>query len=461
MTANHSTVLYRNMKAVPPMIVRGEGVYLFDAQGRRYLDGSASASVVGIGHGRSEIWRALVEVGDEVSFVYGSTFTHPWQEKLASVIIEMSPPGMSAVYFTSGGSEANESAWKLARQYFVETGKPQKYKAIARWGGYHGVTLAALSLSGRTDWRRLYSPLLLPVTHIAPPYAYRCAYCADAGQCSLACADELERAIVNEGPETVAMFIAEPVIGTSAPAVAASRAYYARIREICDKYDVLFVADEVLCGYGRCGRPFAISEWEVEPDIITLGKAIASGYAPLAAMVVSDKIRRALSDGTGRLVHGLTYSGTPSACCIGLKVHEIMRREGLFSRPASIGRYAKEALDGLARRHEMIGEIRGKGLLLGVELVADRRSRAPFERSLEVARRVVDGMRARNIIIAAGISSGGFGGDQIQISPPFIISEAEIDELVGGLDEVLTEVAGSLAAQPRRSAGRSMGPRTP
>ena len=323
------------------------------------------------------------------------------------------------------------------------------------------MTLAALSLSGRTDWRRLYSPLLLPVTHIAPPYAYRCAYCAGAGQCSLACADELERAIVNEGPETVAMFIAEPVIGTSAPAVAASRAYYARIREICDRYDVLFVADEVLCGYGRCGRPFAISEWEVEPDIITLGKAIASGYAPLAAMVVSEKIRQGLSGGTGRFVHGLTYSGTPSACFIGLKVHEIMRREGLFTRPASIGRYLKEGLEGLARRHEMIGEIRGKGLLFGIELVADRTSRAPFERSLEVARRVVDGMRARNIIITAGISSGGFGGDQLQISPPFIISEAEIDELVGALDEVLSEVARSLAAQPRRSASRSMSPGTP
>lgn len=452
MMANHSAVLYRNLKVTPPMIVRGDGVYLFDAQGRRYLDGSASASVVGIGHGRSEIWQALVEMGEEVTFVYGSTFTHPWQEKLATAIVELSPPGMSAVYFTSGGSEANESAWKLARQYFVETGKPQKYKAIARWGGYHGVTLAALSLSGRTDWRRLYSPLLLPVTHIAPPYAYRCAYCAGAAQCSIACADELEGAILNEGPETVALFIAEPVIGTSAPAVTPSRAYYARIREICDMYDVLFVADEVLCGYGRCGRPFAISEWEVVPDIITLGKAIASGYAPLAAMVVTEKIRQALTDGTGRFVHGLTYSGTPSACFIGLQVHEIMQREGLFTRATSIGGHLEEELERLAKRHEIIGEVRGRGLLFGIELVADRSSRAPFERSLDVARRVVDGMRARNIIVAAGINNGGLGGDQIQISPPFIITETEIDELVGGLDETLAEVAHFLGGSARASA---------
>jgi adenosylmethionine-8-amino-7-oxononanoate aminotransferase len=439
MTGNRSAVLYRDLKGTPPTIVRGHGVYLFDAQGRRYLDASASASVVGIGHGRSEIWQALAAAGNEVTFVYGSTFTHPWQEKLAAAIVAMAPQNMSAAYFTSGGSEANESALKLARQYFVEIGKPHKHKAIARWGGYHGVTLAALSLSGRTDWRRIYSPLLLPVTHIAPPYAYRCAYCAGAPECTLACADELERAILNEGPETVALFIAEPVIGTSAPAVAAPHAYYLRVREICDKYDVLFVADEVLCGYGRCGRPFAISEWGVEPDVITLGKAIASGYAPLAAMLVSEKIRDGLTRGTGRFVHGLTYSGMPSACFIGLQVHTIMQQEGLFTRAASIGKYLEQRLDRLARQHEIIGQVRGKGLLFGLELVADRKSRVPFDRSADIARRVVEGMRARNVIIAAGIN-GGLPGDQIQISPPFVITETEMDELSGALDEVLTEV---------------------
>ena len=209
---------------------------------------------------------------------------------------------MARVYFASGGSEANEFAWKLARQYFVETGKPQKYKAIARWQGYHGVTLATLSLSGRTDWRRIYSPLLLPVPHIAPPYAYRCAFCAGAGHAASPAPTSSSAPSCTKGPETVAMFFAEPVDRhLGAGGRAASRAYYARVREICDRYDVLFVADEVLCGYGRCGRPFAISEWDVEPDIITLGKAIASGYAPLAAMVVSDKIRQALARRNGPL----------------------------------------------------------------------------------------------------------------------------------------------------------------
>jgi len=441
MIANRSAILYRDLKTVPPTIVRGEGVYFFDRDGRRYLDGSASASVVGIGHGRREIWDALAAAGNEVTFVYGATFTHPWQEQLAAAIIDLAPKNMASVYFTSGGSEANESAWKLARQYFVETGRPHKYKAIARRRGYHGVTLAALSLSGRTDWRRIYSPMLLPVTHIAAPDAYRCALCMDKGGCTSACADELERAILDEGPETVAMFIAEPVSGTSAPGVAPPKDYFARVREICDRYDVLFVADEVLCGYGRCGAPFAIAAWGIEPDMITLGKAIASGYASLAALVVSDKIREGLLQGTGRFVHGLTYAGNPVSCFVGLKVHEIMQREQLFTRAADIGGYMKAGLEKIAARHPMVAAVRGRGLLYGVELAADRHRRTPFEPSFGVARRVVEGMRKRDVIIALGLAGTG---DQIQLSPPFIISEAQVDGLLGALDDTLAEVARSL-----------------
>jgi adenosylmethionine-8-amino-7-oxononanoate aminotransferase len=446
MIANQSAVLYRDLNSVPPTIVRGEGVFLFDSEGRRYLDGTASASVVGIGHGRREIWNALAEQGDKVTFVYGSTFTHPWQEQLASGIIALAPKTMAAVYFTSGGSEANESAWKLARQYFVETGRPQKYKAVARWRGYHGVTLAALSLSGRTDWRRLYSPMLLPVSHISAPDPHRCQLCANTPCCTSACAEELERIILDEGPETVAMFIAEPVSGTSAPGVVPPPAYYRRAREICDKYDVLFVADEILCGYGRCGRPFAIAEWGVEPDLITLGKAIASGYAPLAAMVVSAKIRDGLAEGTGRFVHGLTYSGNPTSCFIGLKVLEIMHREQLFTRATAAGSTLRAGLVALAAKHAMIGEIRGRGLLWGIELVADRGRRTGFDKSAGVACRIVEGMRRRGVVIAQGIA---VSGDQIQLSPPFTISDAEIDLLLGALDETLDEVARSTGPQQR------------
>jgi adenosylmethionine-8-amino-7-oxononanoate aminotransferase len=333
----HSAVFYRDLGNPPPLIVRGSGVYIEDENGRRYLDGSANAGVVAIGHGRTEIFEALARAGHHVDFVYSATFTHRWQEELAAAILALAPASMAGVYFTSGGSEANESAWKRARQYFVERGKASKYKAISRWQSFHGVTLASLSLSGRTSWRQLYSSMLLPVTKIAPPYEYRCALCARAGGCTLACADELERAILLEGPDTVAAFFAEPVIGTSLAGVTPHRDYYRRIREICDAYDVLFVADEVLCGYGRTGRAFAISAWNVVPDIVTLGKALASGYAPLAAMVIAQKVRDVFAEGSGKVVHGLTYSGMPSSCFVGLAVHDIMQREGLFSRAASIG----------------------------------------------------------------------------------------------------------------------------
>ena len=440
---NRSAVFYRDFGEPPPLIVRGQGVYLEDSEGRRHLDGSASASVVGIGHGRREIWEALAAEGDRVTFVYNGSFTHPWQEELARRILDIAPANMARVYFVSGGSEANESAWKLARQYFVEQGKHQKYKAIARWQSYHGVTLATLSLSGRTSWRQIYSPLLLHVPHVSPPYAYRCAFCRGAGDCTSECAEDLERTILLEGPETVAAFFAEPVVGTTAVGLVPPRDYYRRIREICDRYDVLFVADEVLCGYGRTGTPFAISQWDVEPDIITLGKGIGSGYAPLAAMLVSGKIGAVLGRGSGRFVHGLTYSGTPSATFVGLKVHEIMEREGLFTRAQSLGPILREKLEALAERHEIIGDVRGRGLLQGIELVADQKSRRPYSRDAGVTEKVVRHMRSNGVIIAAGVPLANFGrdGDHLQISPPLIVSEDEINIIIDALDAALGDVS--------------------
>jgi adenosylmethionine-8-amino-7-oxononanoate aminotransferase len=443
---NHSAVFYRDVKTAPPTIVRGQGCFLEDSTGRRFLDGSASAGVVGIGHGRSEIWDALAREGDRVTFVYNATFTHPWQEQLAERILAIAPANMAGVYFVSGGSEANESAWKLARQYHVERGRPQKYKAISRWQSYHGVTLATLSLSGRTSWREIYAPLLLDVPHIAPPYDYRERGDRDPEEYSLACADELERAILLEGPDTVAAFFAEPIVGTTVSGLTPHPRYYPRIREICDRYDVLFVADEVLCGYGRAGSPFAIQAWETEPDIITMGKAIGSGYAPLGAMVVSQKIRDVFGAAENAFIHGLTYSGTPAACFVGLQVHDIMLKEGLFTRAAMIGGYLNTRLRALAERHDVIGQIRGRGLLQGVEFVQDRASRQPFPPEAQLTRRIVGHMRENGVLVAAGIARANFGkdGDHIQISPPFTITEAEIDMLVAAFDEALSTVVPAL-----------------
>lgn len=437
-----SAVFYRNLNAAPAKIVRGSGVYLYDEGGRRYLDGNASAGVVGIGHGRREIAEALLEASEQVTFIYGgSGFTHPWQEKLAGILIDRSPSNMRAVYFVSGGSEANESAIKLARQYHVERGNAQKYKLLARWQGYHGVTLATLSLSGRTTWRTIYSPYLLPVTHITPPYAYRSPYAPIDGDPTLAAAEELERAILLEGPETVSAFFAEPVVGPSASGLVPGPKYYQRIREICDKYDVLFVADEVLCGYGRTGKTWAIDHWGVEPDIITAGKMIGSGYAALGAMIVSGKIIDALSAGTGRFVHGFTYSGMPVGCFVGVQVAAVMERENLFERTTEKGERLFAGLRALADRHAMIGEVRGLGLMAGIEFVADRETREPFPVEAKVTERVAGGLRRRGVLVGSGVPGMNYGrdGDHIQITPPLVISETEIDEIVAALDAVLSE----------------------
>jgi adenosylmethionine-8-amino-7-oxononanoate aminotransferase len=439
---NRSAVFYRDLHNPPPVIVRGEGMYIEDASGRRYLDASANAGVVAIGHGRTEIARALAEAGERITFVYNANFTHPWQEELAQAILGLAPANMAGVYFVSGGSEANESAWKLARQYHVERGRPGKYKAISRQQSFHGVTLGALSLSGRPSWRQLYAPMLLPVTQIAAPYRYRCVQCAAAPDCTLDCADQLEQAILREGPDTVAAFFAEPVVGTSATGLVPHPDYYRRIREICDRHDVLFVADEVLCGYGRTGRPFAIGAWNVEPDIITMGKALGSGYAALGAMVVSEKVREAFVEGTGRFVHGLTYSGMPASCFVGLKVFEIMTREGLFNRPAEIGAQLMAGLRALADKHAVIGEVRGRGLLIGLEFVADRTTREPLPESFGFTARLVRALRDRGVLVAAGAPQSNLGrhGDHIQISPPFIITEKEVFDIVESVDSALSDV---------------------
>lgn len=436
---NVSRVFYKDQTRQPPLITHGEGVWLTDETGRRLLDGSSSASVVAIGHGRSEIYEALASAGKSVPFVYSAGFTHRWQEELAAGLIKMAPSPLSSVYFASGGSEAVETAWKLARQYFVETGKPQKYKAIARWQSYHGVTLSALSLSGRTSWRDIYAPLLSPVPHIAPAYEYRCAFCKAAGKCTLACADDLERTILLEGPETVAAFFAEPISGTSIAGVVPDEAYFKRIREICDKYDVLFVADEVLCGYGRTGLPYAITAFDVAPDMLTLGKGIASGYAPLAATLISDRIIDGLRQGSGKFVHGLTYSGTPSATFIGLEVQKIMASENLFHRAAELEPFMRKELERLAEKYEIIGQIRGRGLLFGVEFVADRTHRTPFPISTDVTQKIVSKMRECGVIVAAGVPfcNHGKDGDHIQISPPLISSEAELALIIEALDTAL------------------------
>ena len=442
-----SGVFYRNVRSSLETIVRGQGVYLYDQAGRQYLDAVGGTSVVSIGHGVTEIYEAVGRQAAEITYAFNGSFTTRWQEELAQAILSMAPAGMRKVYFMCSGSEANETAVKMARQYHLHCGKATKHKIIARWQGYHGITLGMLSLSGRPSWRQPFDPYLFESPHIVPPYCFRCPLGKTYPDCGVACADELERCILQEGADTIAAFIAEPVIGTSATGIVPVPEYYKKVREICDRHDILFIADEVLCGYGRTGYPFAIQAWGVLPDIITMGKAISSGYAPLSATLAADKVVDAFARSpSGEFTHGSTHSGNALSCFVGLQVHRYMKQHNLFDRPAQIGAYLHERLGGLAAKHEIIGDTRGRGLLAGVEFVADRKTRRPWPTETKLTERIVAGARKRGVMIIPGIkdSNYGQGGDHIQITPPFIISQSEVDIIVDVLDETIGEITASL-----------------
>jgi adenosylmethionine-8-amino-7-oxononanoate aminotransferase len=441
-----SAVFYRDLRAAYESVVSAEGMYLRTQAGQRILDAVGGAGTVVLGHGVREITDAVARHCSELSFVYGATFTNPWQEQFAEALVAMNPQIADRVYFVSGGSEGNETAIKMARQYQLECGRPGRHKVIARWQSFHGSTLATLSLSGRPAWREPYLPQLTAVPHIVPPYCYRCPLGHAYPGCGVACAGDLERTILMEGPDSVAAFIAEPVIGSTVTAVVPVPEYYRRIREICDAYDVLFIADEVLTGYGRTGRWLAIEHWEVQPDIVVMGKGISSGYVPLGAVLASPRVVGAFAAGSGTFNHGFTYSGNPFCTFVGLQVLRYALDHGLFEDVAAKGEHLRAALDQVAARHPIVGDVRGLGLFAGMEFVADRASREPFPDKAGLTRRVVRGARARGVLVLPGVPGANYGrgGDHIHLSPPYIITSAEIDLVAEVLDATLSEIEETL-----------------
>lgn len=441
-----SAVFYRDLREAYESVVSAEGMYLQTQAGRQILDAVGGAGTVVIGHGVREITDAVARHGNEISFVYGATFTNPWQEQLAEELVAMNPGIAARVYFVSGGSEGNETAIKMARQYHLQRGNPGRHKVIARWQSFHGSTLATLSLSGRPAWREPFLPQLTAVPHIVPPYCYRCPLGQTYPGCGAACADDLERMIIMEGPDSVAAFIAEPVIGSTVTAVVPVPEYYRRIREICDAYDVLFIADEVLTGYGRTGRWLAIEHWGVQPDIVVMGKGISSGYVPLGAVLASQRVVDAFAAGSGTFSHGFTYSGNPFCTFVGLQVLRYALDHRIFQGVAAKGEQLRAALEELAGRHPIIGEVRGLGLFAGVEFVSDRASREPFPEKAGLTRRVVRGAREKGVLILPGVAGANYGrgGDHIHLSPPYIITPAEIDMVAEVLDVTLSEIEATL-----------------
>jgi adenosylmethionine-8-amino-7-oxononanoate aminotransferase len=437
-------VLYRRLQKSYPRIVRGEGCWLIDDAGRRYLDAAGGAMVANLGHGNAEVARAIGEQAARLAYVNGTAFTHDAVEELAAELAALAAPGLEKTLFLCNGGDAVEAALKLSRQFWVESGRPEKRRIVALRPSYHGNTLLALSVSARPGYRSAFGDWLVDV-HTAPaPWPYRCACRGEAEECPACSGAAVEEAILRDGPESVAAFIAEPVGGSSTGASVPRPGYWQRIREICDRHAVHFVADEVLVGAGRTGTWSALEPYGVAPDFQILGKGIAGGYAPLSAMVTSRRIVDVLAAGSGAPQHNQTFSQYPVSCAAGLATLREIKAQGLLARCASMGsvlfRRLAELLD-----HPHVGDVRGRGLLAGVEFVEDKASRRPFDRSLRMVETLTETAQAAGLVLwpQAGSAEGG-SGDLILIAPPFIVTEDEIAELVarlrGALDATIAKI---------------------
>jgi len=436
-----SHVFPRHCRTQPPTAVGGEGCYLIDSDGKRYLDGSGGAAVSCLGHGDAAVTAAIKAQLDRLAFAHTGFFTSEPAEALADLLIAHAPPGLERVYFVSGGSEATEAAIKLARQYFIEKGEPQRSRLIARRQSYHGNTLGALAAGGNA-WRRAqFAPLLIDVSHIAPCYAYREQRADESLEAyGLRAADELEAEILRLGPETVMAFMAEPVVGATMGAVPPAPGYFRRIREICDRYGVLLILDEVMCGMGRTGSLFACEQDGVTADILCIAKGLGAGYQPIGAMLVSGAIYDAVAEGSGFFQHGHTYIGHPVATAAGLAVVRAILERGLVERVRTQGATLSAALHDRFGQHPHVGDIRGRGLFMGLELVEDRETKAPLDPARGTAAKIKKAAFEVGLICypMAGTIDGK-RGDHILLAPPFIIEDAQIAELADKL-------AGAVAA---------------
>ncbi|TVR96932.1 MAG: aspartate aminotransferase family protein [Rhodospirillales bacterium] len=439
-------VFHRNLRVSLPVAVGGEGVYVIDAEGRRYLDASGGAAVSCLGHGDPEILGAIKAQVDRIAFAHTAFFTSEPAEALADHLVATAPSGIGWVYFVSGGSEAVETALKMARQYFVEVGQPARHRFIARRQSYHGNTLGALAVGGNLARRALYEPLLKDVTHIAPCYAYRYREAGESEEdYGRRVADELEAAILDLGPDTVAAFVAETVVGATAGVVPPAPGYFTRIREICDRYGVLLILDEVMSGCGRTGTLHACEQDGIAPDLLCLAKGLGAGYQPIGAVLVAERVYRAFRDGPGAFEHGHTYMGHPTACAAALAVQRAIRDRGLLAAVQAKGEMLDRMLGDALGQHPHVGDIRGRGLFRGIELVADRDSKEPFEPTLKLHARIKAAAMARGLICYPnGGTADGVRGDHVLLAPPFIATDSDlaaiVERLAGALDDALNAI---------------------
>ncbi|MCF2905366.1 aspartate aminotransferase family protein [Octadecabacter sp. CECT 8868] len=440
---NH--VFPRHSKSLPPTGLAGDGVYLIDENGNRYFDGSGGAAVSCLGHSDQDVIKAIKDQLYSMAFAHTSFLSSRPAEQLADKLIEHAPEGLDRVYFVSGGSEAVEAALKLARQYYVEIGQPERSKIIARRQSYHGNTLGALAVGGN-EWRRApFAPLLMDVSHIAPCYAYREQHEGETeADFGLRMADELEAEILRLGEDQVMAFVAEPVVGATLGAVPAADGYFKRIREICDQYGVLLILDEVMCGMGRTGTLFACEHDDISPDICTIAKGLGAGYQPIGATLCSSKIYNAIEQGSGFFQHGHTYVGHPTACAAGLAVVDKLT-SGLVDGVTAKGEVLQDMLRAALGQHANVGDIRGRGLFVGVEFVKDRDTKDCLDPAMKFNAKLKKAAFAHGLICyPMGGTVDGVQGDHVLLAPPFISTMDHLDEVVQKLTAAVDTVTADL-----------------
>ena len=445
-TTSGSHVFYRKLTRRYPRIVRAEGCYLFDEAGRRYLDACGGAFTVDVGHGVAEIGAAMAEQARTLAYVNGTAFTHDPVEELAAEIARLSPGDLDLVYPLCSGSEAVEAALKLARQYWAETGRSDKRAIVSLAPSYHGNTLLALSASARPHYSALFGDWLVDVIRTAAPYPYRCECRGQPPHCAACSGAGVEEAILKAGPDAVAAVIAEPVGGSSTGASVPPAGYWRAVREICDRHGVLLVADEVLTGAGRTGTWSALEPYGVVPDIMTLGKGIAGGYAPLSAVVTTRAIVEPLARGSGGLAHAQTFSHHPVLCAAGVAALRYLRERRLVERCAEMGRVLHRRLAAL-RELPFVGDVRGRGLLAGVEFVADPDTREPLPRTARLAETFAEAALDEGLVVWPNVGhADGRNGDLVMLAPPFVVTEDQIDEMLELFTRALRRAADRVGA---------------
>ncbi|MFA9284366.1 aspartate aminotransferase family protein [Comamonas sp. SY3] len=442
-----SHVIHRSLAHVPLVAVGGKGVELFDQAGKAYLDASGGAAVSCLGHAHPDVLAAMHRQLDQLAYAHTSFFTTEVQEALADHLVAHAPAGMTGVYFVSGGSEAVEAALKMARQYFVEIGQPQRTHFVARRQSYHGNTLGALAVGGN-EWRRKqFAPILMDVGRVAPAYEYRDRLDGESQPAYVArLLAEIDAKFQALGPGNVIAFVAEPVVGATLGAVAAPPGYWQGLRALCDRYGILLIADEVMCGMGRTGTLHAVEQEGISPDLMTIAKGLGGGYQPIGAVLAQRKIVEAMRSGSGMFQHGHTYIGHAMAAAAALAVQQVIQRDQLLPQVLARGAYLQKQLHARFDAHPHVGDIRGRGLFWGVELVQDRSSKATFDPAFKLHAKVKAQAMAHGLLCyPMGGTIDGLHGDHVLLAPPFISSEAELDQVVERLGDAIDTVLATQA----------------